>query len=296
MEGAIEASTLTIGSTNSTNRARSANTGSLSSNASSLRKRFALSRENSKLDHDSKLGSVWRTLSKTARGAATGEAGATKLLLTRSKSTEIDVRMLPPPRPQSQDGDHLLGAPSFENSSRPQSAHMPGTPASVTVSVDPVRTNLPRKKRRSSLSDLASLQNSPAAASTYSPLPRRVPDGATKVGTPPRTPSPVKGVPTPRSQLGQVSRSRKENSPPSARGTLAERPFNIQTDEGPDSPQKMAKKSNVPTSGIPTSGIPTLKGTVRGKGSLTLPHTPTRKNSLSPQKARVQSPQKVSKS
>ena len=292
MEGAIEASTLTAGSMNSTNRARSANTGSLSSNASSLRKRFALSRDNSKLDHDSKFGSVWRTLSKTARGAVTGEAGATKLSLTRSKSTDIDVRMLPPPRPQSQDGDHPLGALPFE---RPQSAHMAGTPTSVAVSADPVRTNLPRKKRRSSLSDLASLQNSPAA-STYSPLPRRVPDGAMKVDTPPRTPSPVKGVPTPRSQLGQASSSRKEKSPPSVRGTLAERPFNLQTDEGPQPPRKMAKKSNLPTSGISTSGIPTLKGTVRGKGSPTLPETPTRKNSSSPQKAKVQSPQKVSRS
>ncbi|KAI9882290.1 MAG: putative cell survival pathways protein [Watsoniomyces obsoletus] len=317
-------STPATGSMNS--RTRSINTGSISSNASSLRKRFALSRENSKLDADSKMGSVWRTLSKTARGAVAGESNNTKgLTLTRSKSTDIDGRlMLPPLRPISRDRPHVLGAISTDDLSRPSSSRLPHTPTTggVMTTMERSGVELPRRKRRSSLSDLASLQNSPAA-STYSAMSRRVPDS---IHASPRTPSPVKynnnNNNNQRSQLTQMvtsststpknDRDRDRPSPLMLmpRGTLVERATNIQTEEAPppastsestsestSTVSSATKKSNVKPS---VSSIPTLNGgSIRGKGSPNLSltesysYSPTRRPTSSPHKARVQSPQKL---
>ncbi len=336
------------GSMSSSKRERSIHSGSLSSNASSLRKRFALSRENSKLDGDSKIGSVWRTLSKTARGAVAGEGHAVKLTLTRSKSTDVDGRLLPPTppippplgRPMSKDRPTVLGewpghwgggGDSSPSSSRPSSSRLPQTPTTMissrtmTMEQRSGLANLPRKKRRSSLSDLPSLQNSPATSTT---TPTRT-TTATAMGSPvqrrimvdgvyhnsPRRPSPSKSI-VGRSQVDPSLSNTvgQENSPLSpssssttstttmtttARGTLMERATNIQSEEAchQASSSSTAKRSNASLSGIPTLN----GGSIRGKvgisgvsGTDSLGGRPGSSSvTSSPPKIRLPSPQKV---
>lgn len=320
------------GSINSMKRMRSFNTGSISSNASSLRKRFGfptLNRENSKIEsNESKVGSVWRTLSKTARGAVTGggEGSVTttdhtnsKISLTRSKSTDIHYRtMLPPQKPGSRDRPTVLGAfkPTLEESpSRPQgSSHR--IDFGETVETSSIRTPveaIPRRKRRSSLSDLKSLQESPGIVPSFSPLPRRIPDDIGMqnftISSTPRTPSPVKIA-----TGNQLQRSirRKENNNTNSpfmsttgggRGTLMERATNIQSEEAPSNVKKTTSNQQYHRS---PSGIPVLKGSTAstspsfqrsgsklGIGAATT-GSPTKKATTSPQKLRIPSPQKVS--
>ena len=178
-------------------RHRSFNTGSLSSNASSLKRRFGfggLSRENSKSESESKVASVWRTLSKNAKSPSNDQpkpASLSKGSLIRSRSTDTDPRMLPPLRPSSRDKPTPPHASPRETpSSRPTSSHMnmsvlttigEGTPTQVPSSF--------KKKRRSSLSDLKPIQDS-AIDTPWLPLqPRRLPQPTVNAGTPPRTPS-----------------------------------------------------------------------------------------------------------
>ncbi|KAL8871593.1 MAG: hypothetical protein Q9174_002605, partial [Haloplaca sp. 1 TL-2023] len=178
-------------------RHRSFNTGSLSSNASSLKRRFGfggLSRENSKSESESKVASVWRTLSKNAKSPSNDQskpASLSKGSLIRSRSTDTDPRMLPPLRPSSRDKPTPPNASPRETpSSRPTSSHMnmsvlttigEGTPTKVPSSF--------KKKRRSSLSDLKPIQDS-AMTSPWPPLqPRRLPQPTVNGVTPPRTPS-----------------------------------------------------------------------------------------------------------
>lgn len=296
------------GSVNSSTRMRAANTGSISSNTSSLRKRFGfptLSRENSKLETESKVGSVWRTLSKTARGAVTGGEGtpgsASKMSLKRSKSTEMNSLMLPPLRPASRDRPPLLGVFTTleESSPRPQSSRgpPPRTPNSQLES--PVRTpagGSTRKKRRSSLSDLKTLQDSPGVTS-FSLLPIRTPEGLSQasINSSPRTPSPVKmpipSQPTPRSMAATENHGKVNSSLPMARGTLMERAMNIQSEEAP----RGLNSSSVKKGGHRSpSGIPVLKGSPGSRPGSNMSATPTRKSSNAPQKLRIPSPQKVS--
>ncbi|KAL8966121.1 MAG: hypothetical protein Q9183_003514, partial [Haloplaca sp. 2 TL-2023] len=183
--------------TDSLQRHRSFNTGSLSSNASSLKRRFGfggLSRENSKSESESKVASVWRTLSKNAKSPSNDQpkpASLSKGSLIRSRSTDTDPRMLPPLRPSSRDKPTPPNAsPRETTGSRPTSSHMnmsvlttigEGTPTKVPSSF--------KKKRRSSLSDLKPIQDS-AIDTPWLPLqPRRLPQPTVNAGTPPRTPS-----------------------------------------------------------------------------------------------------------
>lgn len=164
-------------------RNRSINTGSLSSNASSLKKRFrfgTLSRENSKSESESKVASVWRTLSKNAKSPSNDQqkpASLSKGSLIRSRSTDTDPRMLPPFRPSSRDRTTPPNASPREiQSSRPISSHM--NMSVLTTIGEGTPTKVPgalKKKRRSSLSDLKPFQDS-ACASPWLPLqPRRLP-------------------------------------------------------------------------------------------------------------------------
>ena len=274
-------------------------TGSITSNASSLRKRFAdtLLRQNSNKDND--RPSVWRTLSKSSRSIATGEpmtsSSLSKVSLNRSRSIESPNR-----RPASRDRPTVMGA--FDE--RPSSSQGPVNRLSTIGASPPPdekdTTKSLKKKRRSSLSDLKSLmaQATLRGSSPSSPSPLR----GLKFNSSPRTPSPTK-IPV---AGGIMDRNRpavystgspnqKENLPlnsSSSRdvGNLTERPHNIISNPdvvvvkdlwsgGAKGHQKTASLS---------SNIPTLRGrTTSASRPSSSPGKP------SPQKLRLQSPAKL---
>lgn len=127
------------------------NTGSVSSNASSFRKRFGFSlhHDKPKNEGESKVASILRTLSKK-QSPAGSEPGTPKGSLIRSKSTDLDVR-LGLLRPSSRDHPH--GFASEEQISRPGTGvEQPPSLSSIRgISHDGVVKI--RRKRRSSLSD-----------------------------------------------------------------------------------------------------------------------------------------------
>jgi hypothetical protein len=137
-------------------RSRSTNTPSINSNQSSLRKKFgfgSLGRQDSKSDHESKVSSVWRTLSKTGRSDASPGSSISRGSHARHVSVESESRALSS-RPSSQDGNKSF---TF---SEGHSSHSLGL---STIGEHPtfIPTGPPRKKRRSSLSDLLPQENSP---------------------------------------------------------------------------------------------------------------------------------------
>ncbi|KAF2152503.1 hypothetical protein K461DRAFT_256428 [Myriangium duriaei CBS 260.36] len=202
-------------------RSRSINTGSIGSNASSFRKKFGfgagVTRENSKSEHDSKVGSVWRSLSKNKQGV---EPSTPRATVQRTKSTDADTR-LQTSRPVSQDRPLVLGQFAFEQRPTSQDSTLqPGTPLStIGESTGTPLTGNPRKKRRSSLSDLTLLQTprstpvKPAATKRLESITGGQKQNATptRIGTPTRTPQ--------RSRL--PSSFRKENSPGATNGSSA---------------------------------------------------------------------------
>jgi hypothetical protein len=258
------------GAFNPHKRARSVNSASIGSNTSSLRKKFGfgtLSRENSKSEQESKVASVWRTLSKSTRGDASPANSISKGSLYRSYSTDTDARPGMPQRPASQDGlpahkTSFLGDESF------QSGMSSGLNLGLsTIGEHPsfIPTQPPRKKRRSSLSDLKALenaqQNSPNPA--WSPSPRRPPvtqrymeDKSLPNSPMPSTPSSKGGSgrfgtpskETPRSRL--PSSFRKENSPGPSKA------YGTSPEQRPKS--SPAKADAVVITSRPTSNIPTL--------------------------------------
>ncbi|KAG9240236.1 hypothetical protein BJ878DRAFT_307164 [Calycina marina] len=135
------------------NRSNHSNTGSLTSNASSLRRKFdSLLRQNGGRTEVDTRPSVWRTLSKNGRNPATGDimdqSSFSKTSLHRSGSIES------PRRPMSRDRPTIFG--TFDE--RPASSHSLGGRLSTIrasppaqVKADPVKH---KRNRRSSLSDL----------------------------------------------------------------------------------------------------------------------------------------------
>jgi len=274
-------------------RTRSINTGSLSSNASSIRKRFGfgnLSRENSNKESESRVGQVWRSLSKKSSAEADSQPPSlSKSFLSRSRSTDTDNRKQIPSRPVSQDS---LKAPTLEESrSRPGSGH--NTLSNLTTigeaNAEPY-TPAPRRKRRSSLSDLIALQSS-GVTSFHSPSPlRNLPEDSIKpfqaARANQRTPSPTKsGIPSP----STGSPNRKENSPLWSRSTLTERAVNRKTDEVVITSLSPKKRDSG------QSGIPAPKHGLHERTISSNPPnlSPTKSPTKSPQKLRIQSPQKV---
>ena len=247
-------------------RARSVNSASISSNTSSLRKKFGfgtLSRTNSKSEEESKVASVWRTLSKSTRGGEASPMNSmTRATLARALSTEIDVRGTSL-RPASQDG------PSLKPSAFDDVAALTG-PASTqnlglsTIGEHPsfIPTGPPRKKRRSSLSDLKAMNESQKLQSWMSPSPQRpilaqrqTDDKSLPASPMPSTPSSKGGSgrygsplrETPRSRL--PSSFRKENSP-------ADKAFGM---VAPLRPRDSSKQlDEVIITSRPMSSIPTL--------------------------------------
>ena len=312
----------TRSATGSLTRTRSINTGSLSSNASSLKKRFGLgtlSRENSKNESESKVASIWRTLSKNARSPGEGHSqppSLSKVSLGRSRSTDTDNRMLPPLRPVSRDRPTTSGseAPN-EPKPRPGSAHLNvSTLSSIGEGTPTKSAPLPKKKhRRSSLSDITSIKD-PDVIAAWSPLQPRKPanfrESNSKIATPPRTSSPIKqspvhGITKQSPQLSGLPRrfgspQRKENSPvretlprtsssPSVPRTASAKAANK------DQPEEVMITSYSPQKRqVSRSGIPAPKGGLSERtwppnGNISISKT----SSQAPQKLRMQSPQKL---
>lgn len=256
----------TEGAMNGHKRSRSVNTGSVNSNTSSLRKKFgfgSLSRENSKNEHDSKVSSVWRTLSKSTRGDS--PAGSiSRGTLQRSHSTDIDGRLNA--RPSSQEGPATRKPSGLDDAaalSGPSSAQNLGL---STIGEHPsfIPTGPPRKKRRSSLSDLKALdavQKSPL----YSPPATRRPllgqnpslDKSLPASPQPSTPSSKGGSGRFGSPVREPARSRlpssfrKENSPGPAKALTY-------TDQRPKTSTGKEAADEVVITAKPTSNIPTL--------------------------------------
>lgn len=281
-------------------------TGSLTSNASSLRKRFAdtLLRQNSNKNDSDSRSSMWRTLSKTNRSVATGEqmssSSLSKASLNRSRSIESPGR-----RPVSRDRPTILGA--FNE--RPSSSHGQQMRLS-TIGASPPDEKKDtakslKKKRRSSLSDLKSLMAA-ATLGASSPLgPLSPPQNQNKnFNTSPRTPSPTK-IPVVggimdrnRSAMYRTgSPNQKENNPLGIAsrniGNLSERPHNV------ISPPDTAVVKNLWSAGkvhskssSMSSNIPTLRATNRDRVP-SIPRPTSSPQKTSPQKLRLQSPQKL---
>ncbi|KAK5107382.1 hypothetical protein LTR62_001325 [Meristemomyces frigidus] len=278
-----EAQKYTDGPDNVHKRARSINSASVSSNTSSLRKKFGLStltRASSKSEEESKVASVWRSLSKSTRSEASPAGSISKGTLQRSQSTDIHARGLFP-RPISQDG------PMLKPSALEDAASLTG-PASTqalglsTIGEHPsfIPTGPPRKKRRSSLSDLKALDSTPQKASQgwISPSPRRpllaqraTEDKSLPASPMPSTPSSKGGSgrfgsptrETPRSRL--PASFRKENSP------SADKAFGAVPPLRPRSSSKQGE--DVVITARPTSSIPMLapKNNTITKASSPLP-------------------------
>lgn len=145
------------GSFNSHKRVRSTNSASLTSNTSSLRRKFGfstLTRENSKSEQESKVSSVWRTLSKSTRADQSPGNSISKASLGRSRSIDTDAASLGYRAP-SQDSAKVSTASfgGLPNLQRTPSSNNLGL---STIGEHPsfLPTGPPRKKRRSSLSDL----------------------------------------------------------------------------------------------------------------------------------------------
>ncbi|KAF2217317.1 hypothetical protein CERZMDRAFT_64566 [Cercospora zeae-maydis SCOH1-5] len=139
------------GSFNSHKRTRSQNSASMTSNTSSLRRKFGfgtLSRENSKSEQESKVSSVWRTLSKSTRIDQSPANSISKGSFGRSRSIDTDAAGL---------GSHNIGL--------------------STIGEHPsfIPTGPPRKKRRSSLSDLHELSPTRDREPLSPITPRRTP-------------------------------------------------------------------------------------------------------------------------
>jgi hypothetical protein len=304
-------------------RGRSTAGGSISSNTS-LRKRFGfgtLTRENSKSENESKVGSLWRSLSKNSHGPDSQPSSVSKAghaSLGRSNST--DTGRQSPKRPSSRDRPTVLGAFTFENGSVTGN-NRPFVGALGTIGEVPPTAGPPRKKRRSSLSDLKTLQDANDVPTWSSQSPRRpeprsrdTRQSSAEPQTPLRTtPSAIKhasAIPTP-TRLG--SPMRKENSP----GNVLDRAGSVR-------PKSMAMKTEMSDEvtirshgpvkrrserGDSVSGIPSLKSTASSAGlserpgsgnTIKMPPSsrgPTKTGAATaagpPKKLRMQSPQKL---
>ncbi|KAF2488084.1 hypothetical protein BDY17DRAFT_290229 [Neohortaea acidophila] len=269
-------------STSPHKRARSTNSASITSNTSSLRKKFGfgLSRENSKSEPESKMASVWRSLSKSTRGDASPGGHLPKVPLHRSQSTDADVRVAAS-RPVSYDGALSTFGEDLSFTGSNLNLNLGLGLGLSTIGEHPsfIPTQPPRKKRRSSLSDLKALEVTQQASPAYSPAAARHPPVAQRVNVDKSLPSsPLPSSPSSRGGSGRFgspsrdsARSRlptsflKENSPGPTRGLgIGELRPKSSDSKGNDSlvssrPKSSDSKANeVVITSRPTSGIPTL--------------------------------------
>lgn len=279
------------GSINGHKRARSVNSSSLTSNTSSLRRKFGfstLSRENSKSEQESKVASVWRTLSKTNRSDASPYSSISKGTLGRSQS--IDEGRHLGGRPLLQDApkirEHAFNeTPSMPALARPPSSHNLGL---STIGEHPsfIPTGPPRKKRRSSLSDLRSVETTPQKELVNSHSPARPPllHSKTEEKELPRSPplstpttksnSARYGTPqaSPRSRL--PSSFRRELSPGPSRAISPGPHRSLANSELPRPKTSGGPADEVVITSRPTSNIPSL--VPRASSPTKVPSTPCR--------------------
>lgn len=214
---------------------------------------------------------MWRTLSKTGRnadGQASSMSKATPLM--RSHSTDQDARTSPK-RPGSRDRPTVLGAFSFED----------GSPSRTLATIGEARES-PRRKRRSSLSDLLDLQAELKEPQPWQGAPQTPrhpkPSGVPIPTTSPTTPSPPKpsAIPNP-SRFGSPVRKEGSPAPTSAipRPRTAGGSDRVKADSpAPQTVQVSPRKprSNTMTENIPPkngSSIPTLHRPTHSASTIT---------------------------
>ncbi|KAF1966141.1 hypothetical protein BU23DRAFT_560470 [Bimuria novae-zelandiae CBS 107.79] len=306
-------------------------TGSLTSNTS-LRKRFGfstLTRQDSRNENESKVGSLWRSLSKNTHGAESQPPSASKVgpaSLGRSNSTDAAMR-LSPKRPSSRDRPTVLGAFQFEGgSASPGQRGFLGGLGTIGEREVPSTAGPPRKKRRSSLSDLKTLQDTDDTPTWSWQTPRRPnsPLRDTKQAsisprerptTPLRSPTKQSAIPTPTrlgSPLPRLGSPMKENTPARSferAGSLRPKSISISqatrpnSKDGKDDVVVKSYRPPIKKRGDSVSSIPTLKpapglserptsgNTIKVPSTPRSPTKPT--SSSSPRKLKMQSPQKL---
>lgn len=304
-EDVVEPGGSSTSAASSLSRTRSFNTSSLSSNASSLRRRLGLggtlTRENSKHEAESRVASIWRSLSKNARTQVdyASQSSLSTPSLIRSRSTDTDVRMLPTSRPISRDRPPTTGSATSDGAySRPGSSHLNTGGLSSIGEQTPTRSHvLIKKKRRSSLSDLQSLKHGESPLQTMNSPRFPKPQGASQAGCP--SPSPTKQPARPQVSSKTPQRSgiprfssptSRENSPApdrlpatAAKATSATTPGSVTiTSYTPH--RREGSKSHIPA---PRTGLSERNWPPNAKA------TPAQTTQPSPQKWRVQSPQKL---
>ncbi|GAP92318.1 hypothetical protein SAMD00023353_7800360 [Rosellinia necatrix] len=265
---------------------KSYHTGSMTSNTSSLRRKFGfenlLTRQNSKADSDTR-SSVWRSLSKHARHPATGEPS----VLSRSpviRTNSIDVGISSGTnklrRPGSRDRPPIAGA--FDDAfSRPTSSQKLET---IGEPGDEIAVKVPRRKRRSSLSDLKNLMETTSLDDEppIQPL-SHMKETSERFNSTPRIPPPSKIPISPNAH--QYPNNPAFRSP--------QQKENVEDPPKPASPLNQAQRKTH-SKMLSTSNIPTLKPSRELVGELAeSPMRPTTSPSKMSGKLRLQSPQRL---
>lgn len=303
--------------------------GSLNSNTSSLRRKFGfdnLLRQNSKNDGD--RPSVWRTLSKHGRHPATGDSSSLgRSAINRSKSIDIGVPTIPNKlrRPGSRDRPRVAGA--FDDMNvRPPNTHRPGSSHRLESGLETIgepETELleppksPKKKRRSSLSDLKNLMEMTTPEAPPPPMPLNVTKKTSEKvnAAPPRIPVPSSKIPTsPTKSKPSPKQSPKTSPPPTSKIPTTPQSQSLRSPRQKENPatepfQSMFSTPQPPSTGsllrrkhaktLSSSNIPSLKPSrlpMAGAFSPTTNDfsrsTPTVGRS-STQRLKLQSPQKL---
>jgi hypothetical protein len=264
-------------------------TPSLASNTSSLRRKFGfdtLLRQNSKDDRSS----VWRQLSKHRNPTASEAFSLSKTSLGRSRS--IDDNTIPKKlarRPGSRDRPPIAGA--FDETQRPGSSHrLLETIGEPETERPPPRS--PKKKRRSSLSDLKNYMEAVTLDDDESPQPLQdAKETSEKLNASPKTATSRIPVSPGVAQTMRVSRQ-KENvldmlqpslldpSPLEPSDETVRRPAPLKTHRH----SKTLSSSNIPTLRPYRSAPPGAESPPRPNSS------PSRRGT---QRLRLQSPQKL---
>lgn len=276
-------------------------TGSLTSNTSSLRRKFGfdtLLRTNSKNESDGK-SSMWRTLSKHTRNPTAGDV-PTLGSISRgsvSRTRSVDNGTVGPNklvrRPGSRDRPGIAGAfdDTFSSLSRPTSSQRLATIGEPEQEQESNSVKGAKKKRRSSLSDLKSLMAS-ASLDDDEPEPEplqpltNMKQTAERFNATPRRPSLSKIPISPNSMRLKDAQAEPTVSPKQKENLGS--PFRPPLTPGSDTPRKGHSKT------LSTSQIPTLKlsRTLTGDS----PSSPTRPSSSPtrpPARLKLQSPQKL---
>ncbi|KAI0914890.1 hypothetical protein F4824DRAFT_443222 [Ustulina deusta] len=271
----------------STTRGGKSHTGSITSSTSSLRKKFGfdslLTRQNSKADSDSRP-SVWRNLSKHARHPATGESSSlSRGSVIRTNSVDVGIssgtnRLR---RPGSRERPLIAGAfnETFSRPTSSQKLETIGEPGD-----DEIAIKAPRRKRRSSLSDLKSLMEATRLDDELPVQPlSHMKETSEKFNSTPRVPSP--------SKIPVSPNTRQSSNSPAFRSSRQKE--NIEdTFKSVSPPNHLPRK--VPPKMLSTSNIPTLKPSRDLAADLAEPPTrPTTSPTKTSGKLRLQSPQKL---